>query len=60
MNVAKGGVLSKESTAHSEEMAGRETKRKNKKVQKKTESDVVKRLAKNGLIDKDKAAKAHI
>ena len=55
-NVAKGGVLSKESTAYIERAVGRETKRKKKKEQKKTENDVVKRLAKNGLIDKDKAS----
>ena len=54
-NVAKGGVLSKESTAYIEKMVGRETKRKKKKEQKKPEDDIVKRLAKNGLIDKDKA-----
>ena len=30
-NVAKGGVLSKESTAYIEKMVGRETKRKKKK-----------------------------
>ena len=55
-NVAKGGVLSKESTAYIETMVGKETKRKKEKEQKKTENDIVKRLAKNGLIDKDKAS----
>ena len=35
-------------------MAGRETKRKKKKEQKKTEDGIVKRLAKNCFIDKDK------
>ena len=49
-NVAEGGVLSKESVAYIEKMVGRETKRKKKKEQNKTEDDIVKRLAKNGLI----------
>ena len=53
-NVSKGGVLSKESASYIEKMVGRETKRKKKKEQKKTEDGIVKRLAKNGLIDKDK------
>ena len=35
-------------------MVGKETKRKKKKQQKKIEDGIVKRLAKNGLIDKDK------
>ena len=55
-NIAKGGVLSKKSTAYIENMVGKQTKRKKKKEQKKTENDIVKRLAKNGLIDKDKAS----
>ena len=37
-------------------MEGRETKRKKKKEQKKTEDGIVRRLAKNGLIDKDKVS----
>ena len=49
-------MLSKESTAYIENMARKETNRKKKKEQKKTENDIVKRLAKNGLIDKDKAS----
>ena len=53
-NTSKGGVLSKESASYIEKMVGRETKRKKKKEQKKTEDGIVKRLAKNGLIDKDK------
>ena len=52
--VSKGGVLSKESASYIEKMVGRETKRKKKKEQKKTEDGIVKRLAKNGLIDKHK------
>ena len=59
-NVAKGGVLSKypTCTACIEKMVGKETKRKKKKEQKKTENDTVKQLApaKNGLLDKDKAS----
>ena len=55
-NVSKGGVLSKESTAYIKKMVGlgRETKRKKKREQKKTEDGTVKRLvlARNGLIDK--------
>ena len=47
---AKGGVLSKESTAHIEKMVGRETKRKKKKEQEDAENDIVKRPAENGLI----------
>ena len=52
-NVSKGGVLSKDPAFYIEKMVGRETKRKKKKEQKKTEDGIVKRLAKNGLIDKD-------
>ena len=55
-NVTKGGGLSKGSTAFIEKMMGKEVRRKKKKEQKKTENDIVKRLAKNGLIDKDKAS----
>ena len=51
---SKGGVLSKESASYIEKMVGRETKRKKKKEQKKTEDGIVERLARNGLIDKDK------
>ena len=54
-NVSKGGVLSNETASHIEEMVGKETKRKKKKEQKKTEDGIVKRLAKNGLIDTYKA-----
>ena len=50
-NVGKGGGLLKESTSFIEKMVGKETKRKKKKEQKKTANDIVKRLAKNGLID---------
>ena len=57
-NTSKGGVLSKESASYIEKMVGRETKRKKKKEQKKTEDGIVKRLAKNGLIDKDKVQRA--
>ena len=53
-NASKGGVLSKESASYIEKMVGRETKRKEKKEQKQMEDGIVKRLAKNGRIDKDK------
>ena len=55
-NVSKSGVLSKESTSYIKKMVGRETKWKKKKEQKKTEDGMVRRLAKNGLIDKDKVS----
>ena len=53
-NVPKGGVLSKESASYIEKMVGRETKPEKKKKQNKTEDGIVRRLAKNGFIDKDK------
>ena len=53
-NVSKGGVLSKGSASYIETMVIRETKRKKKKEQKKTEDGIVRRLTKNDLIDKDK------
>ena len=45
-----------ESTAFIEKMVGKETNHNKKKCQKKPENDVVKRLAKTVLIDKDKAS----
>ena len=51
-NAAMGGGLSKKSTAFIEKIVGRETKCRKKKQQKKTENDIVKRLAKTGLINK--------
>ena len=62
-NVSNSGVLSKESASLSKEsasyiekMVGQGRKRKKKKEQKKTEDGIVRRLAKNGLIDKDKVS----
>ena len=53
-NVSKGGVFSTESASYIEKML-HEKKRngRKQKEQKKTEDGIVKRLAKNGLIDKD-------
>ena len=50
----QGRRLVEESATYIEKMVGRETKRNKKKEQKKTEDGIVKRLAKNSLIDKDK------
>ena len=55
-NISKGGVLSKESASCIEEMVGRKPKRKKKNEQKKTEDGIVRWLAKNGIIDKDKVS----
>ena len=48
--------MSKESTAFIKKMVGQGTKRKKKKEQKKTENDIAKRLAQEGLINKEKAS----
>ena len=51
---SRADVLSKKSASYIETMVGRETKRKTKQEQKKTEDGIVKCLAKNGLIGKAK------
>ena len=47
--------MAKETVSLIEELAEKDSKRKKKKDARKTEDGIVRRLAKNGLIDKDKA-----
>ena len=50
--------MTKDTVSFIEKLAEKDSKRKKKKEAKKTQDGIVRRLAKNGLIDKDKVKSA--